>query len=78
VKRYDLSPLAREMEDRERTRERIRAAAPDMLAALKDIIGMAEAHADRVRRQRGNQIVTANIDASIAVARAAIAKAEGA
>jgi 23S rRNA maturation mini-RNase III len=53
---------------------RLIAAAPDLLAALQDIIGLAEAHS----RKRGrNPIAQASVDASMAVARAAIAKAEG-
>ena len=52
---------------------RIRAAAPDLLDALHRLMSMAEAHATRKREP----IAQAYIDADIAVARAAIAKAEG-
>ena len=59
---------------------RLIAAAPDLLAALQNILGMAEAHTNRckaLRHNKGKPVIEA-MQADIAAARAAIAKAEGA
>jgi hypothetical protein len=56
------------------------AAAPDLLAALQNIMGMAQAHVNRakaLRHNKGKPVVEA-MEADLAAARAAIAKAEGA
>jgi hypothetical protein len=48
-----------------------------LLAALKDILGIAEAHVDRARNMHGTKAAVASMDADLEKARAAIAKAEG-
>ena len=77
---YIVARLGALHTDRAVTDARLIAAAPDLLSALKDILGMAEAHTNRckaLRHNKGKPVIEA-MEADLAAAYAAIRKAEGA